>query len=298
MRRVMLAAVLGVAALPAGAADLSGIWMHVGDRLGLVIGHVEELRVAPGGAAELRVHRLEPRWRDACGSVQPPADCAEAVVAVRGRLAVDAGAGTLRIEDAEVVTPPFVHPYDAEGWALIGTANGTDWTFALDGDTLDLLGALVFEDELYELPKRFHRVPEGFAADWMTVVADLLEIPLAQSGCALDVLLAERGAAARVAVELGAAARVRRGLTEATREMRRPGADPRAVIEGILAPFAAQVADPAAPVVAAPGFDAADWAATVALMRWVAAGEGRADLVLPAAEPQAEAVRACLGAFG
>jgi hypothetical protein len=33
-------------------------------------------------------------------------------------------------------------------------------------------------------------------------------------------------------------------------------------------------------------------------MRWVAAGEGRADLVLPAAEPQAEAVRACLDAFG
>ncbi len=293
-------AVLALPAIPAGADSrpFAGVWVHVGDPLGLVIGHVEELRIAPDGQVETFVHRLEPRWRDDCAIAAPPPDCAGAVLAGRGRLEVDAAAQRLRVVEGQAGTPPFVHPLDAEGWALIATANGSDWTYRLDDARLDLRGIIEVEGEPYAVVKRFHRVPPGFAADWMTFADELLQVTLARTGCALDAALARPEARDEVFATVAAAARLRRALTEAQAAMLAPGANPRAIWEASLLPFADQTADPGRTVAAPPGFDAADWAAAVELLRWVRAEEGRLDLMLPAAEPAAAAVRACLDAFG
>lgn len=298
MRRVWAGVVLAALGLPAAAADLTGTWVHVGDRLGIVIGHVEELAIAPDGGVTVRVHRLEPLWRDDCAAAAPPPDCALAVTAARGRLELDTRRATLRIAEVETVTPPFVHPLDSEGWALIATANGSDWSFRAAGDLLELEGTITVEGERYGLAKLFHRVPDGFAADWLTVTADLLQLSLARSGCALDAALADPAARPGVFATVGAAARVRRGLTEAMLALRQQGADPRAIIDTVLTPFGVQSSDPAAPVAAPPGFDPADWAATVGLMRWLQAGEGRLDLILPEAAPRADEVLDCLEEFG
>lgn len=288
------------AAAPAAAdqAVPAGHWVAVGDPLGLVIGHLEELDLAPGGEVTVIVHRIEPRWRDECARTQPPADCALAVATARGRL--EAGSGRLRIAAAETLAPAFAHPADAQGWALTATASGRSWALRIDGERMELGAEVAAAGRSLPLVKQFHRVPAGFAADWLTLAADLHDVPVARTGCALAAALDGPEARGEVFATVAAAARVQRGIAAARAALRLPGAPRRTIMDEVLSPFAAQTGDPAAPVAAAPGFDPEDWARAVALVRWARAGADRGARMLPASEAGdgGAALAACMAAPG
>ena len=312
MRKRQLILVVGgwaAMALPV-AAELAGHWLHIGDATGHVVSHFEELvvaeeeEVAQGRTFEIRVHRLSAQLEPEClEGPAAPADCSAMVVTDRGRLVPDDAARTLTISGVDILAEPFAHPLDKAGWAGIGLARGTTWDMARSGGVLDLSRSVpagkLPDDwpgprEQLDLAKRFYLVPEGFAADLLTLAAEYSSGPVVLSGCALDALAARPQLLASVAEKAALAApviRQIRALQDARRAMTPDTA--RLVFETTVLPFLEQTGDAAAPIVPAAPFSAEAWETAVTLARFHRQSPEVGMVLFPEALPYLEDITAC-----
>ena len=313
---VLIAAGIGLAQ-PA-TADMSGHWLHAGDPMGLVVSFLEELVIPAdsGGAPEgmpfeIRVHRVEYLHNPMCldGSA-PTESCTPLVVTDRGRLRLDPARRQLTVLEAEALAVPFIDPVDVLGWQMVGLAPVGQWTIAEGEGSFDL-GRLILEPhvpaELMEMlgdkmqavlpitqKKRFFRVPEGFAADLLTVTGELGNAPIVLSGCVVEALAAEPDLLAEIASEAALAApviREVRALDAALSGMASGMAD--LVFETVIVPFGDQMDDPDAAIVAPPAFAPEAWDAAVRLARFHRQEPDAGLVLFPAAMAHADEIAAC-----
>ncbi len=287
----LIAACAGLAQ-PA-VADMSGHWLHAGDPMGLVVSFLEELVIPADTGAdpdgmpfEVRVHRLEHLYNPSCSDGSAPAEnCTAVVVTDRGRLRLDPVRHRLTVLEAEALAVPFLDTVDALGWQMVGLAPVGEWTMSMGENSFDL-GRLILETqvptELMEImgdrmqavlpirqTKRFFRVPEGFAADVLTVTGELGNAPIVLTGCLVEVLTAEPDLMEKVAAQAALAApviREVRALDAALPGMAVGIAD--MVFDSVILPFKDQVGDPSAAIVAPPAFAHEAWDAAVLLARF------------------------------
>jgi hypothetical protein len=313
---VLIAAGLGLAQ-PA-VADMSGHWLHAGDPMGLVVSFLEELVIPADSGGdpdempfEIRVHRLEYLHNPMCldGSA-PPESCTAAVVTDRGRLRLDPAGKQLTVLEAEALAVPFIDTVDVLGWPMVGLAPVGQWTIA-EGEGSFTLGRLILEThvpvELMEMrgdqlrailpitqKKRYFRVPDGFAADLLTVTGELGNAPIVLSGCVVEVLATRPDLLSEVAAQAAHAAPV-------IREVRAPKAALSGMAPGIadllfetvILPFRDQIDDPEAAIIAPSALAPEAWEAAVLLARFHRQ-EPDAELVLfPQAVPHVDAIADC-----
>lgn len=286
----LIAACAGLAQ-PA-AADMSGHWLHAGDPMGLVVSFLEELVIPTDGGDpdgmpfEVRVHRVEHLHNPMCldGSA-PPESCTPMVVTDRGRLRLDPASQQLTVLEAETLAVPFVDTVDALGWEMVGFAPVGQWSILMSEGRFDL-GRIILEThvpaELMDMlgdqmqavlpitqKKRFFRVPEGFAADLLTVTGELGNAPIVLTGCVVEALADEPDLLAEVATQAALAAPVIREVRALDAAL--PGMTPGMadqVFDSVILPFGDQVDDPDAAIVAVPAFAPEAWEAAVRLARF------------------------------
>jgi hypothetical protein len=213
------------------ATELGGTWMHVGDRYGLVIAHLEVLTISASGevTAEVIVRReFEPGCETAEQQALP--QCAPRRVTERGTLLVEPVSRTLRIADIEEVTPAFDDSYSQAGWGTIRSAVDEPWSYRLQGDRLEMTRPASYEGVDFVLIKVFHRVDEAEPEETFLMLR-AMDASLMRASCALDAIHTDaelRPAFRALAAAIGGLAR----------QARRAG-----LIEGDLAAFVGQVAD-------------------------------------------------------
>lgn len=300
------------------AADMSGHWLHAGEPLGFVVSFLEELVIpsetataAEGMPFEVRLHRLEHLNNPACldGSAGPEI-CNAMVVTDRGRLRLDLASMQATVLEAEALAVPFGHNVDALGWAMVGFAPVGQWTISVEENSFTV-GRLILEshvppalmeihgDQLRAaLPirqtKRFFRVPEGFAADLLTVTSELGTAPILLSGCVVEALAAKPDLLSEVAAQAALAAPVIREV-RALRASRRGMADGMAdlMFDTVILPFEDQVADPTLAIVAAPAFASEAWGAAVLLARFHRQEPDAGLVLFPKAMAHVDAIADC-----
>jgi hypothetical protein len=177
-----------LASIRAEATELGGIWMHVGDRYGLVIAHFEVLSIAPSGevTAEIIVSRdFEPGCETAENQALPR--CAPRRVTERGTLLVEPVSRTLRIADIEEVTPALDHSFQQAGWGIIRSAVDEPWSYRLQGDRLEMARQASHEGFQFDLIKVFHRVDEAEPEETFLMLR-AMDASLLQASCALDAI--------------------------------------------------------------------------------------------------------------
>ena len=290
-------------------AEIAGNWLHVADPTGRMISHLEELVVpdapagAEGAAFEIRVHRVAAQTAPEC--LQGPAspeDCDAVVVADRGSLLLDLPTGRLAITVSEAATPPFTHPVDEAGWALLGLARGAEWDVAIEGSTLLVARDVAAADlpqgsadgKGLRVEKRFHRVPDGFAADLLTIAVELGTQPLVGAACVVDALAAEPGALEATAQRIGLAAPViRRVRAIQAGQAVLPRSLTRTLVETTVMPFLIQAGDPSQPIAAPQAIAPESWEAAVSLARFHGTDPAAAAVLFPEALPMADRIGVC-----
>jgi hypothetical protein len=219
-----------LASIRAEATELGGIWMHVGDRYGLAIAHLEVLRIAPSGEVTTEVI-VSRDFLPGCETAEDQALplCAPRRVTERGTLLVEPVSRTLRIADVEEVTPAFDDGFNQAGWGIIRSAVDEPWRYRLQGDRLEMTRQASHEGFHFVLIKVFHRVDEAEPEETFLVLR-AMDASLVQASCALDAIHSDaelRPAFRALVADIGGLARQARlaGLKE-----------------GDLAAFAGQVA--------------------------------------------------------
>jgi hypothetical protein len=219
------------ASIRAEATELSGIWMHVGDRYGMVIGHLEVLTISASGEVTAKVI-VSRDYEPGCETAEQQAlpQCAPRRVTERGTLLVEPVSRTLRIADIEEVTPAFDDSYSQAGWGTIRSAVDEPWSYRLQGDRLEMTRPASYEGVDFVLSKVFHRVDEAEPEETFLMLR-AMDASLMRASCALDAIHTDaelRPAFRALVAAIGGLAR----------QARRAG-----LIEGDLAAFVGQVAD-------------------------------------------------------
>lgn len=176
-----------LASIRAEATELAGTWMHVGDRYGLVIAHLEVLRIAPSGevTAEIIVSRdFEP----GCETVEDQAlpRCTPRRLTERGTLLVEPVSRTLRIADIEVVMPALDDSFN-QGWGIVRSAVDEPWRYRLQGDRLEMTRQASHEGFHFVLAKVFHRVDDAEPEETFLMLR-AMDASLVRASCALDAI--------------------------------------------------------------------------------------------------------------
>jgi hypothetical protein len=177
------------ASIRAEATELSGIWMHVGDRYGMVIGHLEVLTISASGEVTAKVI-VSRDYEPGCETAEQQAlpQCAPRRVTERGTLLVEPVSRTLRIADIEEVTPAFDHSFQQEGWGIIRSAVDEPWSYRLQGDRLVMTRpARSYDGFDFVLIKVFHRVDEAEPEETFLMLR-AMEASLVRASCALDAI--------------------------------------------------------------------------------------------------------------
>jgi hypothetical protein len=176
------------ASIRAEATELGGTWMHVGDRYGLVIAHLEVLTIAASGevTAEVIVSR---DFQPGCETAEQQAlpRCAPRRVTERGMLLVEPVSRTLRIADIEVVTPAFDDSFGQAGWGAVRSAVDEPWSYRLQGDRLEITRPASYEGFDFVPIKVFHRVDEAEPEETFLMLR-AMDASLVHASCALDAI--------------------------------------------------------------------------------------------------------------
>jgi len=275
---------------PAAAdPDFAGDWIHLGDRMGFFIGHVEVLQLLPSGAAQVQLFISRgglPACEEPSGADLPA--CRLPLLTDRGRLVVDHAANRLRIEATERVAAPEEIPDAAELWAQIGAAADPGWTFELEDDLLVLSRTFDLGGNRLSLENRFHRVDAAMPGElyaflrhfWLSITA---------AGCAVDAIMQEPALRDEFRTLLAATAPVIAAVDAARdADFAAPVTPPR--IEAFGKALGAPPGSPP-PAGLAPG----DWDAYRAAFAWIRDGEART--LIPAAAPLADAIESCISDF-
>lgn len=307
--------ILSAAAMVAGATsalaqkleDFVGTHMAIGDPLGYVVGHVEELTVSPSGDATVRLYRLPSFDDEKCQapSAERPPACANSVVTRRGRLVVGPGP-MLAIMSDTAVGESFPERRDADLYAAgFGFASGVPHRVIKRREGFWAVADATAEGEPVRVLRRFVTVPEGFASDWFDLVIDN-SVSLLRSGCVLDALmddpegLAAHRRRARSIVAISAALfRARQAADAEVEHARRVGGDVAAAEERAVRAAERVIRFLEAPVDSAPslaadlGVPAEDLAVALAQRDWLAADGDRFEFLTPEGLRHRTRIEAC-----